>query len=36
LHDLAHTGRQIIEGFGESGRPDLERGGHGYSGWRMV
>jgi hypothetical protein len=32
LHDFADAGRQIVKGFGESGRPDLERGSHNYYG----
>ena len=29
LHGLANRSQQRVEGFGKSGRPDLERGGHG-------
>lgn len=35
-HSFADIGRQIFKGFGESVRPDLERGSHDYSGWRAV
>jgi hypothetical protein len=36
LHGLADAGRQIVKGFREGVRPDLERGSHNQAGWRVV
>ena len=36
LQGLANAGRQIVKGFREGVRPDLERSSHNYAGWRVV